>query len=497
MKKFLLLLIFLNGVQLSAQSNYGKVWMQGANKLFKSVFYLSGVQNTFLIQDSTYLKYFIHGNSNICDSAGNLILISNGYQIYDPMLNIIDGGDTLVPNAIYTDYNGFSIYSQTSIFLPLSNNQYYFIIPTASDSMNAAWYLPGATEAPFDLLWYNKIDMNANGGTGKVVKRKQPLLENVRLSKTGMMACRHGNGKDWWLMKPALDTNMIYTFLCTQDSIYLDTIQGFAEPHFGFWDTDGQTMFNQTGTKYASTYRHSPYIFLADFDRCSGLLSNPRMVSSPPSNKHNPFDTTLVDINVHEGIAFSPNGQFLYVASDFNIWQYELNNPDSATAWYHVAGLDTTWQQSQGYSSMYLGPDDKLYIGNWSGLSMQMSVIDNPDIKGAGCNFCPRCFRFPGIAATTPPCMPNYGLGADPCWPLSSSEIRDERNEMVVHPNPASTIIYIKTKSKEKRELYNSIGQLLFSTFPNSYKDEIDVSSLAKGLYYIKVGEMTRKLIVE
>jgi len=62
--------------------------------------------------------------------------------------------------------------------------------------------------------------MNANGGAGKVLKRMQPLMENAELRKTQMMACRHANGKDWWLLKQAGDSNTICKFLFTQDSVY-------------------------------------------------------------------------------------------------------------------------------------------------------------------------------------------------------------------------------------------------------------------------------------
>ncbi|QLH46482.1 MAG: hypothetical protein HWD58_13135 [Bacteroidota bacterium] len=82
------------------------------------------------------------------------------------------------------------------------------------------------------------------------------------------------------------------------------------------------------------------------------------------------------------GVAFSPNQRFLYVAGGFNLLQYDLHDPDSASAWYYIANIDTTWQKFQGYSNLYNGPDGKLYVGNWSGISKQMSVINNPNAKG-------------------------------------------------------------------------------------------------------------------
>jgi hypothetical protein len=92
--------------------------------------------------------------------------------------------------------------------------------------------------------------------------------------------------------------------------------------------------------------------------------------------------------------------------------------------------------------------------------------------------------------------MPDYTLGADlskPCWPLNTEQLTKETVTFEVYPNPTNTFINIKTDSKEKRQLYNSVGQLLFTT----NKNEIDVHKFSKGIYYIKVGNTVRKIIIE
>jgi hypothetical protein len=47
--------------------------------------------------------------------------------------------------------------------------------------------------------------------------------------------------------------------------------------------------------------------------------------------------------------------------------------------------------------------------------------------------------------------------------------------------------------SDVRKELYNSIGQLVLSTKEN----EIDVHNLSRGIYYLKVGNVSRKVVVE
>jgi hypothetical protein len=66
-------------------------------------------------------------------------------------------------------------------------------------------------------------------------------------------------------------------------------------------------------------------------------------------------------------------------------------------------------------------------------------------------------------------------------------------HELVVYPNPASSKLIIENGELKMKELYNAVGQLIFST----KADEIDVSHFAKGVYYLKCGILTRKVIVE
>ena len=437
-------------------------------------------------------KYFTGGNSCISDSDGNFILASDGYNIYNNLGNYLDGGDTLVPSNIYNYDDGWSGSSQGSIILPLDSNKYYHITPTYSNSRFDDCV--NNNNCYFDLLLYNIIDMNANAGAGKVVQRMKPACTNANFRKTQMMACRHGNGKDWWLLKNEGDYGDVHTFLFTQDSVYDKGTQVFAQPNWGPWDIRGQSTFNSDGSRFATTSHGSStgLVFLADFDRCYGILSNPSVIQMPWGSQHNPNDTTLMD-RLSVGLTFSPNNKFLYVISYTNVYQYDFQD----STWFHVAGLDTLANAAQGYETAYMGPDNKIYIGNFGGLSKQMSRIDNPNAKGAGCNFCPRCLRLDSLGANayvgTPPCMPNYGLGAKTCWPLSSSEVELVKSEMVIFPNPASTIFYINNKIGKKKELYNTLGVKVLST----YKDEIEVMHLSKGVYYLRCENEVKKIIIE
>ncbi len=174
------------------------------------------------------------------------------------------------------------------------------------------------------------------------------------------------------------------------------------------------------------------------------------------------------------------------------------------TTWYHVAGLDTSYQKFQDYDASYLGPDDKLYIGNFAGLSKQMSVIDNPDVKGAGCNFCPRCLRLDSLGANayvgTPPCMPNYGLGAKECWPLNTNEVSSKTPEINIYPNPAiGKVTITASENFSEIKIYTMLSQLVFEMKSKPVSQiEINTQGLPSGIYLLQIdGKYSRKLVVE
>ena len=507
MKKIILIIFGIFMVNsIVAQNKSGNTWLFGLAQAVKASF-TDTSRPTISLCPANGTVYFWQGHSNICDSAtGKVLFACNGMVLYDSNCVKMDNGDSLVPLKAYT-HNAFPVgmHTQNSIILPKGNTGlYYVFIFTVSDSTYNSLWVTGTSKAPYDLLRYNIVDINQNGGLGKVIEKNKILLHGVELHKTMMQACRHSNGVDWWLLKQGrYDENEIIRFLVTKDSISGPFTQSFAEPAYTPWDLTGQYAFSADGTKLAAVQQKNQTLFLADFDRCTGELSNPKVIPIPIDSTTIPnAQPQYIMDSLLQGVCFSPNDNYIYITRRWNIYQFEHNEPDSALAWYRVQhGADTAWLPFQYYSSMNLGIDKRIYIGNWAGQFKQMSVIDKPDIKGAGCQFCRKCFRLDDttqMAFGAPPTIPDFNLGASGqvCWPLSSNEIRDVRYEMVeVYPNPSNYKIKVQSiKYKDAtKQLYNSIGQLMLST----QKNEIDVSRYSKGVYYLRCGIITRKVIIE
>jgi hypothetical protein len=511
MKNYIWILFAIIYNSSAAQNLMAKRWLFGSARTGQLLF----ADTTKPILKIIYpyppsVHYHSEGHSNICDSAtGKLLFSTNGMILYDSAGNTMHNGDNLVDNNYY-NHNAFptSYATQSSLIIPKGNSGLYYVFVTSvSDVMYDALWLGLSGKAPFDRLEYSVVDINQNNGLGKVIVKRQKLLQGIELHKTMMQACRHSNGIDWWLLKQGeYDTNRIYRFLVKADTIEGPWIQNFAEPKYTREDLTGQYAFNNNGTKFASVHcaPNMNKLFLADFDRCTGEMNNIELRNIPiDSTTYPPADNVGNLDSIKAGVCFSPNGQFVYISKWFNIYQYDYQQPDSMQAWYRVQhGPDTTIQKFQLFGHLYNGMDHRMYIGYRNGLAYEGSVINKPDIKGVGCEFCRKCVRLTdtiglgnGWGYTSPPNMPDYTLGASGqvCWPLGSSEIGDKSSEWEIYPNPASSIFYIKNAQGKKKALYNMIGTKLFST----YKDEIDIKKYAKGIYFIRCEGMSKNVIIE
>jgi len=486
-----------------AQDKRGNIWVIGGGG--KTATFNDTAKPTVNQMFNLGIHHFLTSTSNICDSAtGKLLFMCNGARIWDTLGNIMENGDSLMPTKLYTlNTPPIGQCTQGSLILPKgSTGLYYLFTPTMTDSMYDYWMnYPPQDKFFFDVFTYHIIDMNANGGMGKVVQKNIKLLENAAMAKVGMMACRHANGYDWWLVKQGIDTNKVFTFLVTKDTVELKHIQTFAAPRFGFYDLRGQSCFNSDGSKYAfatgGVNSHGAQLYIADFDRCTGLLSNPKIFNVPIEIMNYPyFDNMGRRDSLIYGVCFSPNDSFLYITKSFNVYQFEYNNPDSSQAWYRVHRYDTLAEYLL-FGQLQIGIDGRIYMGKYAGTEKHNNVINKPNIKGAGCEFCQFCLDFYafGGASTSPPNMPDFNMGPrpGPCWPLQTEQIPLKESTWNFYPNPATQQIFITQAQGKRKVLYNTVGQVLVSTT----NDAIDLRSLRSGVYYLYCEGRVKKVIVE
>lgn len=349
--------------------------------------------------------FFNDTDAAISDADGNLMFYYNGIDIYNHADQIMENGDTLNP---YMD-GGYDV-PQGGVIIPRPNkvNQYLLFHETELN-------IPG-----YDLrgvgLYYSIIDMDQNGGLGKVVQRKQPMIIDT-LDYGKIAVVRHANGNDWWLVVGEDPTNAFYIFLIKSKGVFLISKQSIGQPRPpGF----GQAFFSPDGKKYiqynsfGSNFSFVQSVDIYDFDRCSGLLSNQEHIEHPANSTGN------------GNMVISPNSRWLYMATLDWIYQYDLwANPVVPTQ-----TLIATYEPFDDpfptkYHFGFLAPDDKIYITTTSG-SRTLHVIHNPDEQGAACSFENHGIRLICNNARSLPTFANYRLGPIDGSPCDTSGIDND-----------------------------------------------------------------------
>ena len=275
-------------------------------------------------------------------------------------------------------------------------------------------------------LNYFLIDTKANEGLGNIVKGFQNVLTD-KFSYGELTAVKHGNGRDWWITMTHLEESEISVLLLSKDSLYVHHAQKMGPA----WGKAGgfQAVFSADGTMFAR-YNFFYGLYLYDFDRCSGMLSNLRYF---------PFIDTS-DPGLNSGVAIFPDNHYLYFPINYDsLFQMDLRAPDLAASVQLVA----TWD---GYASngffatkfgiIVPGPDGRLYVLP-PATTKSMHVINRPNLGGTACGMQQHVFDFP-YYYRSPPNFPNYRLGpldGSPCDTLGIDNLplADFR------PDPADT----------------------------------------------------------
>jgi hypothetical protein len=314
-----------------------------------------------------------------------------------------------------------------------------------------------------------------------------------------MTACKHANGRDYWLIMGASVKNIFYKFLITPDSI-LGPFQQTIGPKFPLPYDIAYSKFSQDGSRYATGIIEGP-IVLMDFDRCTGEFSNPTNIYHSASSDpiHHPM-------NGCASLEFSPGGRYLYINNLNDLTQYDLassNIQDSVELYVS----DTTDIYEIGM--LQLAPNGIIYGSTWNGGLEALHIIANPDSGGVGCNF-----EYGGqptftLNSANLPNLINYklgpliGSGCDTILNITSQAT--EAGIFRIQPNPADKYFYaeMSLQGNYDLDLLNTDGQTIKRKQTRQI-DIFDTHDLPSGVYFLKVidksnnnNELIKRVIVE
>ncbi len=285
------------------------------------------------------------GCSSISDKYGHLMLYTDGITIWNKEHKIMENGQGL---------HGHPSSTQSGIIVskPMSSSIYYVFTVDASENFLAKG------------LEYAEIDISANKGLGKVVKKHQSLLPLAEEKVTGIV---HENGKDIWIVTHKWNTDEFYAFLVSENGVSTTPIVSKSGSiHKGGWKNSiGYLKASPKGNKLALALHDDSIFEIFDFDNATGKVSNGFQTES---FKGLPY-----------GIEFSPNGRFLYVSTMFGgtIVQYDLKRkPSSVLKRKKVIRKD----DDRSIGSMQLAPNGRIYYQIFN--TDRIGVIKRPNKLG-------------------------------------------------------------------------------------------------------------------
>jgi PKD domain len=383
-----------------------------------------------------------------CNTEGELMIFSNGLRLFNRFGQMIEDGDSLNPSIPIWQSAIAYPYAQTSFFLglPGSEDIVCFISLDIGEHPYFSAINRGIRYVGKRLL-VAMVDLSANGGKGKVIEKNRVLLSG----NLGMAtACRHANGRDWWVMVSDVDISRHYRSLLgpggftpfyAQDigqKINPTMIPGF-DSIYARYSVSGH-CFSHTGRYYVDN--NDFYDFgIYDFDRCTGLLSNQRYVRHP-----DPIPPHLNNRNRGVGgCLFSPDDRLYYRSASVYVAlhpalpagskpyliQYDLAAPDIAASADTINVLDPLDYfphrvENDGYYGMELGPDGRIYTAKYMDGGHYYSSFKYPNRRGKASTFQVKKPVFPHRMGLAIPNAPNYRLGpldGSPCDTLGIDNI--------------------------------------------------------------------------
>ncbi len=462
----------INNLWLMGFENYNPFPLGATN-----IDFITGIPNVYF-EPNRKMQIRITSVS-AADSNGNLLFYSNGAWIANRKNQLMVNGDSLNP-SYYTTISYQTglrlIGSHIAIKMP-ANDSLYYLIHQTDDFV---------TSFQDNKCYYSIINMNADSGYGAVIEKNHIFLNDSVVAQ--MSICKHGNGRDWWIIVPRLGYPDYYIYILTPNGLTYSSLQTI-----GMRSTaSGQAAFSRDGKLYAS-YDTKTDLEIFDFDRCNGSFSNPRHVA-------------INDSALGIGVSLSPNGRFIYASSGKRVYQFDVNNLQNYTT---VAVWDSFYSPSPPFATLFLTQelmqDNKIYINTGNGTDY-LHVINSPDSLGLACNVLQHNLHLPTYNAGSTPYYPNYSLGPVVGSICDSLSVGIKNNnlqsaELRLSPNPCHDNVWVNYHFPNNKDgwlnIYNSIGKLVVKRrmYWSTTQLLLYTNELSSGIYFVKIYDDTKFFI--
>jgi hypothetical protein len=459
MKNLIFIIYILCPFLLLSQKKHDANWLFGYEKTYGTK--INFQKDSFLVIDDKDKSPVASSGIAYSDKNGNLLYYSNGCAIFDKDNKVIANGDNLETSFLENYCNrGFPL-SDMNIFLNFDNNDSLYMVQTTAKGNNKI-----GVGLNFFLISIKN---------SKLILKKTLSIDSIKLDN--IKATRHANGIDWWVIANDFEYRSYYSILLKKNGSILISpntysAKGMSEP------SRGQCCFSPNGEKYVrSDFVNNMQVY--DFDRCTGKLSNEKIIKYSSS--------ALGDAN---GVCISPNNRFLYQSYNRKLLQFDLLASDLKKSEVLIDTFDNFYDGilPVTFYTMANGADGRIFMSCTSGVEY-LHLINKPNEKGKACDFRQHSIKLTGYN-TNMSNHPNYRLG--PSSVICTTATGDLNDiTLNIYPNPAQDVLHLESESGEaiKRVVvYNAIGEQVYvSDYQGVDKLDINTSTFQNGMYVLRV----------
>ncbi|HAQ37941.1 MAG TPA: hypothetical protein DCX89_01520 [Saprospirales bacterium] len=491
MKKLLFISTLLWFSQiLCSQNKQDYIWMFGYDEPYDNS--IDGYILNFNNKPIEPKKYPVgtrmdSNNASICDKEGNLLFYTNGCHVMDRNGAVMENGDSLNYDewieVLWFDDCTYGYPGHQDIMIlndPGDENEYYIIHkPRKFNGYNTKDSLP---------LYYSKVDLNYNGGKGKLTSKNIPFFRGKNTMVAYLTAINHANGKDWWVVQPLTNDSVFTVFLINEEGI-----QKLPDQSTGIYfnraksSATGTAKFSPDGEKY-TIYNYYDGLHIYDFDRSTGTFCNHKYIEI--------FENPNQEESRFSSVEWSPNSRFIYTASSKELHQIDLWEEDIQSNGIRL--IDTYNGTVDPFRTTFFlmaqGPDCRIYMCSTSSTNTY-HVINHPDSLGKACDFVQNGIRLPlSSYFGSMPNFPRFRVDdTEKCDPTIVSVFGQPvfyRRDLEIFPNPSSGLITVqKPEDDSGRIMVLDMQGTLLETQPVFREDDnttMDLSHLPPGTYLIE-----------
>ncbi|MEX2596857.1 MAG: gliding motility-associated C-terminal domain-containing protein [Salibacteraceae bacterium] len=288
----------------------------------------------------------IEGCATISDEQGNLILYTDGTDVWNSQHTITPNGDSL---------KGSSTSTNSAVVVPHPGDTTLYYIFTASWDENVG-------------IHFSIFDITLDNGLGDVDPNQKniPLLTGTRENLT---ALRHINMHDYWLVTHLTYSNQLAAFRIGHNGLITNPVISTSGPNV--IGAGVGTIKASPNSQYVGICSATDnYVRIMRFNRQTGQVIKSRTFSTP--------NHTYV-----YGLEFSPDSKQFYVSDGYNpngnITQHRIK----PFTWQHMLSSEYLIPETADYGALQLGPDLKIYIATYE----HVSTIHDPNSLDSACNF--------------------------------------------------------------------------------------------------------------